>query len=1348
MNKVLLLICFILAGSTTLSFAQSDPILGRASSFGILASTEVNNTTTETSGVEGNLGIYPGEVINGEEKLYVSGRKERANEFTKTAQLHARNAYNSLRNLPRTSSLSPALGKGQTIKPGVYHIDGDATLNGVLVLDGEGDINSKFIFIIDGSFNTTSPSLPNPTPSLVSQKGAEAKNVYWVVQNEVGIGVSTSFVGNIIAQNNITLNRGANLEGRAISLTGSVNLNFNTVYLPIVIESDLSISKAVDNKEPELGTNIVYTITTTNKGPGAAFGVVVKENIPAGLEFISAAPQKGTFDLETQTWTIGELANQEVVKMSIVFRVTRSGAINNTVDLGSDNPDPNPSDNNDADPVQVPVVYSNLKISKVADNKAPTIGTQIAYTITARNEGPGHAFGVTVKENVPNGLEYISATTGKGSFDPTTNIWTVGELADQEEVTMTIIFRVMIPGAIRNTVVIDGENPDPDPTDNEEEAPVDVPEISSDLSVTKTASEGPHLVGDEVTYTIVATNTGPYASSNVLVTEQFPSALGFVSASTEKGTYNEQEHQWQVGGLANGESATLTVVFKVLAAGNIKNAVAIGGENPDPNPSDNEEEEPIDVPEQSANLSVTKTASAGPFKVGSEVIYTIVAKNDGPYAATGVTVQEQFPADALEFVSASTEKGAFNTSTNTWEIGTMANGEAATLAITFKIKDFGNLKNIVVIGDDGNNPDPDPTDNEGEEPIDVPQPVYNLSVSKTAGAGPYLIGQQVTYKIIASNQGPDAARGVKVQEQFPSALEFVSASTEKGAFNEATSEWEIGDMANGETVELAVTFNIVAAGNIKNIVVIGGEDTDPDPSDNEEEEPIDVPEVSSDLSVTKTASAGPHLVGELVTYTIVAKNNGPYATTDAWVQEQFPATLGFVSASTQKGTYNAQEHKWEIGAMANGETAELIVIFRILAAGNIRNAVAVGSENPDPNPGDNEEEEPIDVPEKAANLSVRKKVAAGPYKVGNEVAYTIEVENKGPYAATGVTVQEQFPADALEFIRASTQKGSFNTTTNMWQVGEMANGETATLTVVFRVKRSGNINNIVVVEDDGENPDPDPTDNEEEEPIDVPCDAPAVPNAIAGPESTCTGTETLTYSIEAVAGASNYVWTVPAGWEILSGEGTISITVKPGANGGTVTVASENTCNTSSTAAISVNIVTPPATVNPIIDNSSVCNGLTYSVEPVAGATSYTWLVPTGFSIVAGQGTTTVIIKADNPDAKGEVTVIPNNANCAGPAASATIDVSLEKGDLNFPKAFSPNGDGTNDTWFVTNLEKYSENEIVIFNRWGSEVYKRKNYKNDWSGNGLEQGTYFYKARVKLCDGVMKEYSGYVTLFR
>jgi gliding motility-associated-like protein/uncharacterized repeat protein (TIGR01451 family) len=85
---------------------------------------------------------------------------------------------------------------------------------------------------------------------------------------------------------------------------------------------------------------------------------------------------------------------------------------------------------------------------------------------------------------------------------------------------------------------------------------------------------------------------------------------------------------------------------------------------------------------------------------------------------------------------------------------------------------------------------------------------------------------------------------------------------------------------------------------------------------------------------------------------------------------------------------------------------------------------------------------------------------------------------------------------------------------------------------------------------------------------------------------------------------------------------------------------------------------------------------------------------------------------------------------------------------LIIPNVFTPNGDGVNDTFFIPGLDTYTETEITIINRWGNDVYEKKNYQNDWTGPGLPEGTYFYVLRVKTIAGVWDVYKGYVTLLR
>ncbi len=83
---------------------------------------------------------------------------------------------------------------------------------------------------------------------------------------------------------------------------------------------------------------------------------------------------------------------------------------------------------------------------------------------------------------------------------------------------------------------------------------------------------------------------------------------------------------------------------------------------------------------------------------------------------------------------------------------------------------------------------------------------------------------------------------------------------------------------------------------------------------------------------------------------------------------------------------------------------------------------------------------------------------------------------------------------------------------------------------------------------------------------------------------------------------------------------------------------------------------------------------------------------------------------------------------------------------ITIPNVFTPNGDGKNDAFEIIGLPLYSDNEITIVNRWGSPVYQKKNYQNDWTANGLSDGTYFYVLKIKNVSNEWQEFKGYVTV--
>jgi len=125
------------------------------------------------------------------------------------------------------------------------------------------------------------------------------------------------------------------------------------------------------------------------------------------------------------------------------------------------------------------------------------------------------------------------------------------------------------------------------------------------------------------------------------------------------------------------------------------------------------------------------------------------------------------------------------------------------------------------------------------------------------------------------------------------------------------------------------------------------------------------------------------------------------------------------------------------------------------------------------------------------------------------------------------------------------------------------------------------------------------------------------------------------------------------------------------------------------------------------------------------------------------------------------LTVVNDSTSSAKPASTTTyyvnltdncneivldsLKVTVENCELNPGNAFSPNGDGLNDFFKVDFIEFYPNNTVFIFNRWGNTVYEKTAYNNEWNGDGLPSGTYFYVIDPGDGSDMLK---GFLTLFQ
>lgn len=610
--------------------------------------------------------------------------------------------------------------------------------------------------------------------------------------------------------------------------------------------ADLSLTKTVDISNPTVGQQVVYTLTLTNGGPGAANNITVTDVLPAGMSFVSAVASGATsYASGTGLWTIPSLNSGANATLAITATATTAGTHTNTgevTDVDEFDPDSTPNNQNagedDQDSEPVTASQIDLSLTKIVNNATPNVGDTITFTITAANGGPSNATGVVVNDALPAGLTFVSATaSGTTTYNSGTGVWTIGNLNSAATAQLQIVATVATSGAKTNTAeVTAAAEGDLDSTPNNQNAQEDdqasvvvTPQIA-DLSLTKTVDIATPNKNQNVTFTLTVTNGGPSSATSVAVTDLLPAGLTFVS-STPSGstTYASGTGIWTVGTLASGANATLQIVATATTIGaktNSAEVTAVDQFDPDSTENNNvtteDDQASVVVTPNSADLSLTKQVNNATPNKNENVVFSLTVTNSGPQSATNVTVADALPAGLTFVSSAPSGTTTYSSGTGVWTVGTLASGGSETLQITATVATLGAKTNTAQVSasdqfDTDSTPNNSVTTEDDQASVVVTPNSTDLSVTKTVSSAAPALGNNVTFTVTVTNNGASGATGVTLSDSLPAGLTLVSSSPSGSTtYNSGTGVWTVGSLAAGASVTLSIIATAGTPGSFTN----------------------------------------------------------------------------------------------------------------------------------------------------------------------------------------------------------------------------------------------------------------------------------------------------------------------------------------------------------------------------------------------------------------------------------------------------------------------------------------------------------------------------------------------------
>lgn len=332
-------------------------------------------------------------------------------------------------------------------------------------------------------------------------------------------------------------------------------------------------------------------------------------------------------------------------------------------------------------------------------------------------------------------------------------------------------------------------------------------------------------------YEITLTNNGPATATNIEVLENLPTGLLYTGHIETAGIYSVANATWFIPSLAAGESAKLVLDAEGIEPGWAYNTVTIlTADQEDTSPNNNEAAADVYIYQPMADLSLIKTMDTTCVTLGDTIAYILTLFNDGPDPASNIVVTDILPS---QVTCVGTTDPSYDPYLGdyTWNIGGPLAASGSVMMTIYTIaNEVGPIYNEASIVS-SDQYDPNLENNFAGVKGEVKAPETDLQIVKTVSTETAEPGEEFTFFIELTNNGPHPATNIEVVENLPVGLDYLEHNESEGVYNISTGIWFIGNLEVGETALLMIETSSLITGyhtNVANIMTADQEDTNPD----------------------------------------------------------------------------------------------------------------------------------------------------------------------------------------------------------------------------------------------------------------------------------------------------------------------------------------------------------------------------------------------------------------------------------------------------------------------------------------------------------------------------------------